>query len=108
MTVAEIIISVGVLAFATILTRALPFAVFSKMKNPPRIISYLGKALPPAMFALLLVYCLKGVNITSFPHALPEAIAIAVVVVVHLLKREMLLSIATGTIVYMFLVQSVF
>ena len=108
MTTSKILITVGVLAFATILTRALPFLVFSKMKTPPKIVSYIGGALPAAMFALLFVYCLKGVNINSFPHALPETIAILVVVTVHILKREMLLSIATGTVVYMYLVQSVF
>ena len=108
MTNAQILITVALLAFATILTRSLPFLVFSRMKSPPRIVSYLGKALPPAMFALLFVYCLKNVNILSFPHALPELIAIIVVIGVHLWKREMLLSIGVGTIVYMYLVQSVF
>lgn len=108
MTNIEIIVTVLILSCATILTRSLPFLIFSKMKAPPKFISYLGRALPPAIFALLLVYCLKGVSIISTPHGIPEAIALAVVILLHLWKRNMLLSIGVGTVLYMVLVQLVF
>ena len=68
----------------------------------------LGRLLPGAVFALLVVYCLKNVSLTAGSHGIPEAIAIAVVVALHLWKRQTLLSIAGGTVVYMLLVQTVF
>lgn len=108
MTNIYIILTVLILSCATILTRALPFLIFSKMKTPPTLVSYLGRALPPAIFALLLVYCLKNVSLISFPHGIPEAIALAVVFLLHLWKRNMLLSIGVGTVIYMLLVQLVF
>ena len=108
MTTLQMIITVLILSAATVLTRSLPFLIFSKMKTPPKIVSYLGQALPPAIFALLLVYCLKGVDLFVFPHGIPEAIALGVVVLLHLWKRQMLLSIGVGTVLYMLLVQLVF
>ncbi len=108
MTTGQIIITVLMLTLATVLTRALPFLIFSRMKDPPKFIVYLGKALPPAIFALLLVYCLKGVDLFAGSHGIPEAIALAAVVLLHLWKRQMLLSIGVGTVVYMLLVQLVF
>lgn len=77
-------------------------------KPTPKYIQYLGKVLPAAVFGLLVVYCLKDVSIFSGSHGLPELIAIAVVVLLYLWKRQMLLSIAGGTICYMLLVQLVF
>ena len=68
----------------------------------------LGRVLPGAVFGLLLVYCLKNVSLVSGSHGLPEAIALAVVAGLHLWKRQMLLSIAGGAVVYMVLVQTVF
>ena len=108
MTSTQILITVAILVLATVITRSLPFLVFSNSKRPPDFIVYLGKALPPSVFALLFVYCLKGVKILSYPYGIPEAIALAVVVLLHLWKRQMLLSISVGTIVYMILVQIVF
>ena len=74
----------------------------------PKYVQYLGKALPPAMFAMLVVYCLKNVDVFSSSHGLPELIAVIVVVLLHLKWRQMLVSIAGGTICYMLLVQLVF
>ena len=108
MTTLQMIITVLILSAATVLTRSLPFLVFSRMKSPPKIVSYLGQALPPAIFALLLVYCLKNVDLLSSPHGVPEAIALVAVVLLHLWKRQMLLSIGVGTVLYMILVQIVF
>lgn len=90
------------------LTRFLPFLIFSSKKPTPKYIQYLGKALPAAIFGMLVVYCLKNVNVLAGSHGLPELIAIAVVVALHLWKRQMLISVAGGTVCYMLLVQFVF
>ena len=74
----------------------------------PKYVQYLGKALPPAVFAMLVVYCLKNVDVFSSSHGFPELIAVIVVVLLHLKWRQMLVSIAGGTICYMLLVQLVF
>lgn len=105
MTMAQQMITIGLCVIGTMATRFLPFIIFSSKKPAPGYIQYLGKALPPAIFGMLVVYCLKNVHILSGAHGLPELIAILVVMVLHLLKRQMLLSIAGGTICYMLLIQ---
>lgn len=92
----------------TVITRFLPFIVFPESERPPRVVEYLGKVLPYAMGGLLVVYSLKNVTPFSGTHGIPEAVAIAVIVALHVWKRSMLLSIAGGTAVYMLLVQVVF
>ena len=92
----------------TMITRFLPFIVFPAGKPTPKYIQYLGKALPGAVFGLLVIYCLKNVSVFTGSHAIPELISIALVVVLHKWKRQMLLSIAGGTICHMLLVQLVF
>ena len=108
MTFTQNIITIGIVAFGTMLTRFLPFILFPAGKETPPYIKYLGKILPAAVFGLLVVYCLKNVNILTGTHGLPEFLGIAFVVVLHLWKRQMLLSIAGGTIFYMILVQMIF
>lgn len=108
MTTSQHLITIVLCALATMLTRFLPFILFPAGKPTPKFIRFLGHALPAAVFSMLVVYCLKGVRITSGSHGLPELIAIAVVAVIHLWKKQTLLSIAAGTIVYMVLVQQVF
>ena len=95
-------------ALATVITRFLPFLIFSEKRKTPPFIQYLGRALPAAIFGMLVVYCLKNINFIAGSHGIPEAIGIAVTVLLHLWKRQMLLSIAGGTIVYMLLVQFLF
>lgn len=102
------VVTIGVCVLATMLTRFLPFLVFSGKRPTPKYIQYLGKALPTAVFGMLVVYCLKNVSILTGSHGLPELIAIAVTVGIHLWKRKMLLSVAGGTVCYMLLVQLVF
>ena len=108
MTVAQHIITIAAVALGTMLTRFLPFLVFPEGKPTPKYVQYIGKALPGAVFGLLVIYCLKNVSLLTGSHGLPELIAIAVVVLLHLWKRQMLLSIAAGTVCYMLLVQLVF
>lgn len=108
MTLTQEIIIIALCALATMCTRFLPFLIFRSDKPTPKYIRYLGKALPAAIFGMLVVYCLKNVNVLSGSHGLPEGLAILLVVMLHLWKRNMLLSIGGGTVCYMLLVQLVF
>lgn len=101
---------VGIVAVAsvvTILLRVLPFVIFSGKRQTPAFILYLGKVLPCAIMGMLVVFCLKGTTILTYPYGIPEAIACAVVVLLHLWKRNTLISILGGTVCYMVLVQVV-
>lgn len=98
----------ALVVLGTMMTRFLPFLLFPADKPTPKYVQYLGKVLPAAVFGLLVIYCLKDVNIFTGSHGIPELIAIGVVELLHLWKKQMLLSIAGGTICYMLLVQLVF
>ena len=108
MTLTQQLLTIGAVALTTMLTRFLPFLIFPASKPTPRFISYLGRVLPPAVFGLLVVYCLKNVDLLARGHGIPELIAILFVIILHLSFRKMLLSIAGGTALYMLLVQLVF
>ena len=108
MTLQQQIITITLCALATMLTRFLPFLIFPAGRPIPPFIRYLGSVLPGAVFGMLVVYCLKDVSILTGSHGLPELLAVLTVVGLHLWKRQMLLSIAGGTIVYMLLIQLVF
>ena len=97
---------IAIMAIVTMLLRFLPFIIFTK--NPPEYISYLGKVLPAALIGMLVIYCLKDVSVVDAPHGLPELIAALAVVGLQVWKRNSLLSILAGTVVYMLLVQLVF
>lgn len=105
MSIPQQIMVIALCAFATILTRFLPFIIFRADKPTPKYIQYLGKALPSAVFAMLVVYCLKNVNILTGTHGMPELLGILVVVLLHLWRKQWLLSIAGGTVFYMVLIQ---
>ena len=92
----------------TLITRFLPFILFPAGKEKPRYLEYLGKTLPYAAMGLLVVYCLKGVDLLGPTHGLPEILAVAAVAALHCWRRNSLLSIGVGTIFYMFLVQVIF
>jgi branched-subunit amino acid transport protein AzlD len=108
MTLTEQIVTIAMCVLATLITRFLPFIVFRPNRPTPKYIQYLGKVLPSAIFSMLIVYCLKSVSFIEGSHGLPELIAIALTAGLHLWKRKMILSIATGTICYMLLIQFVF
>ena len=108
MTLNEQLITILMVSLGTMAMRFLPFLVFSSDKPTPKYIQYLGRVLPGAVFGMLVIYCLKNVSLTGGSHGLPELIAIAVVVALHLWKKQMILSMAGGTVVYMLLVQFVF
>ena len=108
MTLMQQILTIALCVLATMTTRFLPFLVFSGKKETPETVQYLGKVLPLAVFGMLVVYCLKNVSFLAGSRGIPELAAIAVTVFFHCWKRQMLLSIAAGTVCYMFLIQTIF
>ena len=108
MTLTQQIITIAMVVLGTMLTRFLPFLLFPTGKPTPKYIQYLGRVLPASVFGLLVIYCLKNVSVFTGSHGIPELLAILLVVVLLLWKRQMLLSIAGGTVFYMILVQTVF
>ena len=97
--------AIVIMSAMTLLLRVLPFLVFGHRKTPAYI-SFLGKYLPYAIMGMLVVYCLKGITFTAAPFGLPELIAVALVVVLHVWKRNTLFSIICGTVCYMILLQT--
>lgn len=102
------LVMILVVAATTFATRAVPFLIFPKGKEIPKVVQYLGKVLTPAIIGMLVVYCLKNTKVLSAPFGMPELIAVGTVVLLHIWKRNNLLSIGAGTILYMFLIQAVF
>lgn len=108
LTPIQIVLIVLAVATGAMATRFPPFFLFPEGKQPPQVVTYLGSVLPPVMMGLLIVYCLKDVAIASNPHGLPELISMVFIVLIHLWRKNVLLSIGCGTGLYMFLVQAVF
>ena len=108
MTLTQRILTIAIVVLGTVLTRFLPFLVFNGKRETPAVISYLGRVLPYAVMAMLVVYCLKNVSWLAMPHGVPELLAILAVVLFHRWKGNVLLSIAGGTALYMLLVQVAF
>lgn len=108
MSLYQQIIMIALVVLGTMITRFLPFIVFRPSRPTPRYITYLGRVLPGAVFGMLVIYCLKNVDILGGSHGIPELISICAVTALHLWKKQMLLSIAGGTVCYMILVQLVF
>ena len=106
----SVLIYAGSMRFVavTMLTRFLPFLIFGEKREPPAVISYLGKVLPYAVMAMLVVYCLRGLDFSTPGKYLPELLCTALVAGLHAWKRNTLLSIGVGTVAYMLLVQLVF
>lgn len=102
------LVIIAAVAGTIFFTRLFPFLFFPPGKEIPPTVQYLGKVLPPAVIGMLIIYCLKDVRLTAYPYGIPEAVAVIVVIVLHLWKRNNLLSIGVGTVLYMFLVQAVF
>ena len=99
---------ITVIALVTAALRFLPFWIFRENRKTPPLVSYLGQALPFAIMGMLVVYCLKDISFTGAPFGIPEFLGCAVVAVLHIWKRNTLLSIGAGTVCYMLLVQFVF
>ena len=108
MTISQQLVTIALCVLATLITRFLPFLVFSSKRPTPAFVRYLGDVLPGAIFGLLIVYCLKDVRLLSGSHGLPEALALAVTVLLHLWKKKLLLSMAAGTLCYMTMIHWIF
>ena len=100
--------AIAVMAAVTFLTRFLPFLLFDRGEAPPKIVLYLGRVLPPAIIAMLVVYCVRNVEFLGAPFGAPELIAAAATVLLHLRWRNSLLSIFGGTALYMVLIRTLF
>lgn len=104
----QLIIFFALVALGTISTRALPFLLFPENRQIPKYIKYLADILPFTIIGMLVVYCLKNVSVVSSPFALPELISIIIIIILHIWKKNTLLSIGGGALFYMLLVQYVF
>ncbi|MDR1748046.1 MAG: AzlD domain-containing protein [Spirochaetaceae bacterium] len=98
------LLSVVFMALIIFATRAFPFVLFSRHK-PPGILLFIEKYIPPMIMAVLVVYCLKSVSFTSAPYGVPELAALLFVTAVHLWRKNAMLSIFGGTILYMVLIR---
>ncbi len=107
MSLTQQMLTIGIVIAVTVFTRAIAFWLFPEGKKTPAFIQYLGKALPPAVFGMLVIYCLKDCSLLTGTHALPELISIALITVLHVWKKNMFLSIASGTVCYMLLMHFV-
>ena len=108
LTTTQALVIAGAVTLGTIITRFLPFLLFPDNKPIPKVVEYLGRTLPAAMMGLLVVYSLRSTDLLGGSHGIPEAIAVAVTALLHLWRRNTLLSILAGTACYMLLVQLVF
>lgn len=108
MTEKELLMTALIIAVATLIIRFLPFIIIRNSIAERRYIKFLGDMMPYSMIALLVIYCLKDVNLIKYPYGIPELISIAIIIVLHILKRNVLISIGVGTVIYMFLVQVIF
>ena len=97
---------IAVMAIVTIVLRFLPFIVFDHGEQLPEWITYLGKVLPPAIMSMLLVYCLRNINLVEGNHGFPEVICVGIAMLIHNWKRNTLLSIGVSTLLYMIIIQS--
>lgn len=104
----QVLLTVAVAAVVTAGLRFAPFLIFGKGKQTPALVTYLGKVLPFAIMGMLVVYCLKDVSVTAAPFGIPEALGCAIVALLHIWKRNTLLSIGVGTVSYMLMVQFLF
>lgn len=108
MTLFERCMTIAMVVLGTMITRFLPFLIFPAGRTAPKYVQYLGKVLPSAALGLLVIYSMKDVNLLSTNHGIPELISVMIVALLHIWRRNMLLSIAGGTILYMLLIQLVF
>lgn len=95
---------IGAAALGTMLTRFLPFIAFGREKPAPKYVQYLGKALPGAALGLLVIYCVRNIDITAGDHGIPVFAAMLLTAALHIWKRKMLLSIAVGTAAYVLMI----
>ena len=108
MSTLQVLITIIVAAAATFLTRTLPLLLFPEERETPKYVSYLGKVLPCATIAMLIVYCLKNVSPLAWPYGIPEMLSLAAVALLQIKTRKILISIAIGLTLYMVLIRTAF
>lgn len=108
MTTSQFWITFAIFGLGTMFTRFVTFMVFPPESQPPKAIVYLGSVLPTAAISLIIVYSLKDISLIQYPYGLPELIGVATVVILQKWRRNSILSIILGTIIYMLMVQVVF
>ncbi|MBE6033079.1 branched-chain amino acid transporter permease [Aminipila sp.] len=99
---------IGVVAAVTWLTRAIPYLLFGGQKELPETVEYLGKVLPASIMIILVIYCLRNINLTSFPFGLAELISVGIVITAQLIRKDSIFSMVLGTAGYMILIRTVF
>ena len=102
------IIQIAIMSLVTALTRFLPFICFKNENKRPKMVLYLGKVLPYALMGMLVIYCLKDVEFSSYPFGTPEMLGILITAILHIVFKNSMISIFGGTIVYMVLTQFIF
>ena len=107
-SVTQLFIFFGAVTLGTVLTRALPFLLFPENREIPKYMKYLADILPYTIIGMLVVYCLKDISFIRSPHAIPEILSILLITVLHIWKKNTLLSIGGGALFYMILVQYIF
>jgi branched-subunit amino acid transport protein AzlD len=105
MTTVQIGVTVALVALTTAAIRFAPFLLFPNGKKVPDFVQWLGKQLPRAVMAMLVIYCLKDVSFSQTADWIPALVGVAVTAAVHVWKKQMILSISAGTIIYMVLLR---
>ena len=105
MTTTRLILIIAVCAVCTMLTRAIPFLVFRDAGKVPKIILYLGKVLPPAVIATLVIYALRNTEVLTGAHGIPELIGVLTAGILHWIWKNSFISIGTATVLYMVLLR---
>lgn len=108
MNLIQVVIMIWMVILGTMITRFLPFCIFTSDKPTPKYVQYLGKMIPSAALGMLVIYCLKDVSLFRGNHGVPELISIIIVVLLRLWKKQMMISIVGGTISYMVFIQLIF
>ena len=107
MSTIQALIIIAILALGTATTRFLPFVCFPNAESAPRYVHHLGKMLPTAAISILIVYCFRDIEFSATPYGIPEVVSVLFVAALHIWKKNTLLSIAAGTVIYMLLVQNI-
>ena len=107
-SIGESLLIILIIAAITFALRAVPFILFCRTGETPKVITYLGNTLPPAVMGMLIIYCLRNTSVLNAPFGIPELIAVVTVATLHLWRKNNLLSILGGTVLYMVMVQFVF
>lgn len=105
MTTMQRLLTIAIAALVTIGTRAVSFVLFPAGKQPPRFVTWMGRQLPRAVMAMLVIYCLKDVSFAAAPFGIPALAGIAITAALHVWKKQMVLSVCGGTFAYMLLIR---